>query len=152
MYKYQTTNTPTPSKMDTQTLPLVPFGKYKDKSILDLLADEKYVEWLKQQSWFPKQTQIYNIVVHQTLSTLTNAKTPEHNRLQNLFLDENNQQKLLSKALSANQNNLLHLCTFKTPIFLKVFILFPEYNKKLIYNFTIILLHNLYELYQNELH
>jgi len=45
---------------------------------------------------------------------------------------------------------LLHLCTFKTPIFLKVFILFPEYNKKLIYNFTIILLHNLYELYQNE--
>ena len=45
-------------------------------------------------------------------------------------------------------NNILHLCTFKTPIFLKVFILFPEYNKKLIYNFIIILLHNLYELYQ----
>lgn len=34
----------------------------------------------------------------------------------------------------------------------KFFILFPEYNKKLIYNFIIILLHNLYELYQNELH
>lgn len=92
--------------VDTQTLPVVPFGKYKDKSILDLLADEKYVEWLKQQSWFPKQTQIYNIVVHQTLSTLTNAKTPEHNRLQNLFLDENTQKKLLSKIFKINTNKL----------------------------------------------
>ena len=93
-------------EIDTQTLPVVPFGKYKDKSILDLLADEKYVDWLKQQSWFPKQTQIYNIVVHQTLSTLTNSKTPEHNRLQNLFLDENTQKKLLSQIFKINTNKL----------------------------------------------
>ena len=53
--------------MEGQLLPIVPFGKYKDKSVLDLLADEKYVEWLKQQSWFSNQKQIYNIVVHQII-------------------------------------------------------------------------------------
>jgi uncharacterized protein (DUF3820 family) len=83
--------------MEEQQLPIVPFGKYKDKSVLELLADEKYVEWLKQQSWFSNQKQIYNIVVHQTISTTNNSKTPEHNKLQNLFLDKSNQQKLLSK-------------------------------------------------------
>lgn len=83
--------------IEEQILPIVPFGKYKDKSVLELLADEKYVEWLKQQSWFSNQKQIYNIVVHQTIHTTNNSKTPEHNKLQNLFLDTRNQQKLLSK-------------------------------------------------------
>ena len=91
-------------------LPIVSFGKYKDKSVLDLLADEKYVEWLKQQSWFSDKKQLYNIVVHQTISTSNNAKTPEHNKLQNLFLDEINQQKLLSK-LFKNINLMIYLMT-----------------------------------------
>ena len=83
--------------MENQQLPIVTFGQYKDKSVLELLANEKYVEWLKQQSWFSKHTQLYNIVVHQTISTTNNSKTPEHNKLQNLFLDTSNQEKLLSK-------------------------------------------------------
>lgn len=41
--------------MEEYELPIVPFGKYKDKSILELLADKNYIEWLKQQSWFPNQ-------------------------------------------------------------------------------------------------
>ena len=28
-----------------EDLPIVQFGKYKGKSILELLADEKYLEW-----------------------------------------------------------------------------------------------------------
>ena len=83
--------------MEEQLLPIVQFGKYKDKNVLELLADVNYVEWLKQQSWFPTQKQIYNIVVNQTISTTNNSKTPEHNKLQNLFLDKSNQEKLLSK-------------------------------------------------------
>lgn len=55
--------------------------------LLELIADKKYVEWLKLQSWFSNYKQIYNIVVHQTITT-NNSKTPEHNRLQNLFLDK----------------------------------------------------------------
>lgn len=75
--------------MEEQLIPIVPFGKYKDKSVLELLADEKYVEWLKQQSWFSNQKQVYNIVVHQTIPTTNNSKTPEHNKVQNLFLENN---------------------------------------------------------------
>jgi uncharacterized protein (DUF3820 family) len=83
--------------MEEQILPIVPFGKYKGKSVLELLSDEKYIEWLKQQTFFPNHKQIYNIVVHQSITTTNNSKTPEHNKLQNLFLDTSNQQKLLSK-------------------------------------------------------
>ena len=97
--------------MDTQSLPLVPFGKYKDKSVLELLADEKYVEWLKQQSWFSNQKQIYNIVVHQTIPATNNSKTPKHNKLQNLFLYESNQQKLLSKLFKSNLIDKINLFT-----------------------------------------
>jgi uncharacterized protein (DUF3820 family) len=81
--------------MEEYELPIVPFGKYKDKSILELLADKNYVEWLKQQSWFPNQKKIYNIIVNQTIHTSNNTKTPEHNKLQNLFLDDKNVEKLL---------------------------------------------------------
>ena len=36
-----------------------------------------------------------NIIVNQTIHTSNNTKTPEHNKLQNLFLDEENVEKLL---------------------------------------------------------
>ena len=78
-----------------EELPTIKFGKYKGNSVLDLLADENYVEWLKQQPWFANHKQIYNIVVNQTISTTNNSKTPEHNKLQNYFLDKINQEKLL---------------------------------------------------------
>jgi hypothetical protein len=91
--------------MDIQPLPLVPFGKYKDKSVTELLADKNYVDWLKKQSWFSEKSPIYNIVVNQTINTTNNSKTPEHNKLQNLFLDENNQQKLLSKLFNKEVNS-----------------------------------------------
>lgn len=85
--------------MEEQTMPIVPFGRYKDKSVLELLADANYVEWLKRQAWFPNQKQIYNIVVHQTIPTSNNSKTPEHNKLQNYFLEKSNQIKLLNIVL-----------------------------------------------------
>lgn len=91
--------------MEEQLLPIVPFGKYKNKSVIELLADKNYVEWLTQQSWFSKKKQIYNIVVNQTNSAITNSKTPEHNKLQNLFLDKCNQVKLLSLLF---KNNLIN--------------------------------------------
>lgn len=87
--------------MGDDLLPIVQFGKYKGKSVLELQADTNYVEWLKQQSWFPNQKQIYNIIVHQTIfSSSNNSKTPEHNRLQNLFLDKSNQSKLVSNLMN----------------------------------------------------
>jgi hypothetical protein len=85
-------------------LPIVTFGKYKDKPVTELLADDKYVEWLKQQSWFTNQKPIYNIVVNQQINQPNlNSKTPEHNSLQNKFLDENNRIKLLKKVINTDE-------------------------------------------------
>jgi len=89
--------------MEEQTLPLVPFGKYKGQPITTLLNDTSYLEWCKQQEFFQKYPIVYNICVNQTITTNNqNAKTPEHNKLQNLFLDEQNQIKLLNILLGSN--------------------------------------------------
>ena len=94
--------------MENQFLPIVPTGKYKDKSVLELLADKNYVEWFKQQSGFStseKWKPIYNIVVNQTITTNNqSSKTPEHNRLQNLFLDKNNQFNLVKQTYKNKYN------------------------------------------------
>ena len=66
-------------------LPIVTFGKYKGKPVTEMLADTKYVEWCKQQEFFKNHTTIYNICVNQTIGSQP-SKTPEHNRIQNLFL------------------------------------------------------------------
>ena len=48
---------------------IVPFGKYKGQSIINLLNDKKYLEWCKNQEWFKKFTVVYNICVNQTIIT-----------------------------------------------------------------------------------
>ena len=73
--------------MDSQSLPLVPFGKYKGQPITTLLKDTEYLEWCKQQEVLKKYPIVYNICVNQTITTNNqNSKTPEHNKLQNMFL------------------------------------------------------------------
>ncbi len=70
------------------SLPIVPFGKYKGQPITSLINDTKYLEWCKLQEWFQKFPVVYNICVNQTITTNdTGSKTPEHNKLQNLFLE-----------------------------------------------------------------
>ena len=82
--------------MDTQSLPIVPFGKYKGQPITTLMNDTKYLEWCKQQEWFQEFPVVYNICVNQTITTTNpNSKTPEHNKLQNMFLENKNVEKLL---------------------------------------------------------
>ncbi len=94
--------------MDTQSLPLVPFGKYKGQPITTLLNDTKYLEWCKQQEWFQKFPIVYNICVNQTItSSNQNSKTPEHNKLQNLFLENTNVESLLKKAFKKSSNNVI---------------------------------------------
>lgn len=89
--------------MDAQNLPLVTFGKYKNQPITRLIEDVDYLEWLKKQAWFKKFPIVYNICVHQTISTNTeDSRTPEHNRLQNMFLDIKNQLKLVNLILGTN--------------------------------------------------
>lgn len=82
--------------MNEEQLPVVNFGKYKGKCISTLLADNDYIEWLKQQSWLENHKNIYNIIINQSISSNNNSNTPEHNKLQNLFLDKENQKKLIN--------------------------------------------------------
>lgn len=90
-----------------ETEPLVPFGKYKGQPITTLLNDTKYLEWCKQQEWFKKFPIVYNICVNQTIVNQNeSSKTPEHNRIQNLFLEEENVKKLLSKVFNLKLKHL----------------------------------------------
>jgi len=93
--------------MDTQSLPLVPFGKYKGQPITTLMNDTKYLEWCKQQEWFQKFPIVYNICVNQTITTNNpNSKTPQHNKLQNLFLNNENVEKLLRIIFKKTSKNI----------------------------------------------
>jgi hypothetical protein len=110
--------------MTSDLIPTVSFGKYKDKSVTELLTDKKYIEWLKNQSWFQNHKQIYNIVVNQTINSpdTNNAKTPEHNKLQNLFLEKDNQYKFISKYCAPiNYANNKIKCLFTDKEFIRLF-------------------------------
>jgi hypothetical protein len=98
--------------MDDHKLPIVDFGKYKDKCVTELMSDTKYVEWLKKQSWFSNKKNVYSIVINQTMSTPNNSKTPEHNMIQNIFLSNGKIRELLEtlfglRARAKAINNLL---------------------------------------------
>jgi uncharacterized protein (DUF3820 family) len=72
-----------------ETLPLIPFGKYKGKPVTEIISDTEYLKWLSLQPWFKeKHPTIYNITINQTISN-NDSKTPEHNKIQNMFLEEN---------------------------------------------------------------
>lgn len=65
---------------------IVPFGKYKDKPVELMAADRQYIEWLIQQPWFKERYgNIYNVVINYQAEP---TETPEHNKIQMLFLDD----------------------------------------------------------------
>ena len=84
--------------MESISLPIVPFGKYKNQPVTLLMADTKYLEWCKTQpELLQKFPFIFNICVNQTITTNNHpSKTPEHNKLQNMFLYENRKQQFIN--------------------------------------------------------
>ena len=105
--------------MDAQSLPVVRFGKHKGQPITTLLNDTDYLEWCKKQPYFEKKDPIvYNICVNQTITTNNqNSKTPEHNKLQNLFLKKENREQLWN-YITKNRtfNNHKHLKLDKSKV------------------------------------
>jgi hypothetical protein len=89
-----------------EDIPIVPFGKYKGQPVTSLMADTKYIEWLKNQEFFKKHTTIYNICITQSLPN-NESCTPEHNKLQNLFLDNNYCKKLFMLYKKKNIDDIL---------------------------------------------
>lgn len=82
--------------MEKKILPIVPGGKYEGKMITELIEDKWYVDNVLKKEENKKWGPIYNIIINQNISTNKDCETPEHNKLQNMFLDKDNQQKLLS--------------------------------------------------------
>lgn len=70
---------------EIEKLPLVSFGKYKNRPVAEMMADQKYIQWCLSQPWFHEKP-IYNIVMN--INPNKDTPTPEHNRLQNCFLDD----------------------------------------------------------------
>lgn len=73
--------------MNAPDAEIVPFGKYKGRPIVDLVADRSYVDWLAAQPWFrEKYGNVYNIIIGANNQP---QDTPEHNIFQARFLDHN---------------------------------------------------------------
>ena len=65
---------------------LMPFGKYKGQSIEQVaLRDPQYIQWLTQQSWFQEKP-LYQVIINQF--AMQEEHTPEHNKLQAKFLED----------------------------------------------------------------
>lgn len=71
---------------------LVPFGKYKGQPVEVLAQDEQYLEWLSAQDWFKEKYQnIYAIIIN---NFNTPSDTPEHNKIQVRFLNDDYRFKI----------------------------------------------------------
>lgn len=81
---------------------IVTFGKYKNEPITSLLKDKRYSKWLLTQSFVEqKYPEIYRALTNNNSSssvmmTNSNSPTPQHNKLQNQFLDQSFQYKVLN--------------------------------------------------------
>lgn len=62
----------------------VPFGKYKGRPVEDMLADAEYMAWLEAQPWFRERFK--GLLANRDADAA--SRTPVHNRLQAMFLNE----------------------------------------------------------------
>jgi len=66
---------------------IIPFGKYKGQQVDVLMNDRPYLEWLQGQDWFRARYQNINTLIVNNFREP--AETPEHNKMQAMFLDDN---------------------------------------------------------------
>ena len=76
---------------------LVPFGKYQGQPIDTLLADQNYLQWVTSQPGLMAMLQarhprVFNII---TIGAPETEDTPEHNKLQTMFLERDFQYAFL---------------------------------------------------------
>lgn len=72
---------------------IVPFGKYKGQPVELMQNDIAYCDWLMTQNWFrDRYAPTYQLIVNNFDEP---AETPEHNKLQALFLDDEMCRKLI---------------------------------------------------------
>lgn len=72
-------------KISNMSNEIIPFGKYKGQPVDVLKNDRPYLEWLQGQEWFTARYQNINTLIVNNFREP--SETPEHNKLQALFLD-----------------------------------------------------------------
>jgi uncharacterized protein (DUF3820 family) len=65
---------------------LVPFGKYRGRSVSEMRSDTNYMQWLTMQPWFRERFGAMYVFVTQGVQQ-RDSPTPEHNALQARFVD-----------------------------------------------------------------
>jgi hypothetical protein len=64
---------------------LIPFGKYKGQPLEVMAQDQQYMEWIQQQGWLAeKYPQINTLIINNFKEP---SETPDHNKIQGMFLD-----------------------------------------------------------------
>lgn len=81
---------------------IVKFGKYKNQPVEVLKQDREYVKWLQTQDWFRANYQSINNIIINNFNAP--SETPEHNKIQTLFLDQSFCDKMIDYMIN---NNLL---------------------------------------------
>jgi hypothetical protein len=67
----------------------MPIGKYRNRPATNVLADRTYIEWMNKQPGIQERyPDVFNFLMFQTINPQS-SKTPEHNKIQNLFLSRN---------------------------------------------------------------
>ena len=89
---------------------IIPFGKYKGQPIEVLASDKQYIEWLVQQDWFKQRYQSLNAIIINNFQA--QQETPEHNKIQAMFTDDEFLKRLCELILT-QQPDLLWKEEFK---------------------------------------
>lgn len=80
----------------------MPIGKYRGKSVLEAVQDRNYIEWLLQQPWFKERHPKVHINITSIINNsgmISDVKTPEHNKLQAMFLED--EEDVLKKLIKS---------------------------------------------------
>ena len=83
---------------------IIPFGKYKGQPVEVLDGDPQYKDWLCSQAWFrEKRGDLYTLIINNFGEA---ADTPEHNKIQALFLETDFRERLVCLLSGLNPNSV----------------------------------------------
>lgn len=92
--------------MNEKNEKLIPFGKYANQPVEVLQNDPQYTQWLTSQPWFQdRYPAIFNVVINKFGE---DEETPEHNRLQAKFLDEEFRMKMCGVFIKKRKPEISH--------------------------------------------
>jgi len=122
---------------------LIPFGKYKGKTLEEVRSDVQYFDWLQNQGWFKERYgNLYQVVINNFNEP---TETPEHNKIQAMFLDDEfcNRfflcvfDKTKERTWTCKEDNSINFTTFFCENFEKINLNFEKFTLDVFLKFRI---------------